>query len=360
MHPFFKYLLAAALSGIASKIVLAGPIQPMLDQLVKAEKLPGAVLLVSGPKGRQIAVAGVANRKTREQMTEQTRFYIASSCKLVTAAAAMQLVQEGRVKLSDPVYPWFSGVAGIDKLRNIKTVTIDQLLAHRSGMAEYYNDDFESDAAKMPDKRWGVAESLSYAFGIKAQSKPGQEFNYTNTNYVLLGGLLEQVDGTTYAKSVQRRIFDPIGMPKTTIGATKVPSGIAHGYSRNDGDKIVDVSYAGWNAITGDGAVVTTVSDYEAFLKAMFRDAKLLPVKTVARMCRPATNDPASDYGLGCAIEDTRWGVAWGHNGSISGFNSVTWYIPKIDVTLVFFTNGDLNSEGSNVMEKAVKAYLKE
>jgi D-alanyl-D-alanine carboxypeptidase len=136
MHPFFKYLLAAALSGIASKIVLAGPIQPMLDQLVKAEKLPGAVLLVSGPKGRQIAVAGVANRKTREQMTEQTRFYIASSGKLVTAAAAMQLVQEGRVKLSDPVYPWFSGVAGTDKLRNIKTVTVEQLLAHRSGMAE--------------------------------------------------------------------------------------------------------------------------------------------------------------------------------------------------------------------------------
>jgi D-alanyl-D-alanine carboxypeptidase len=263
-------------------------------------------------------------------MTEQTRFYIASSGKLVTAAAAMQLVQEGRVKLSDPVYPWFSGVAGIDKLRNIKAVTIEQLLAHRSGLAEYYNDDFESNAAKIPDKRWGVAESLSYAFGMRAQSKPGQEFNYTNTNYGLLGGLLEQVDGTTYAKSVQRRIFDPVGMSSTTIGATKVSSGIAHGYSRDGADKLKDVSYSGWSAVTGDGAVVTTVSDYEAFLRAFFRNAKLLPVKTVARMCRPATNDPASDYGLGCAIEDTRWGLAWGHNGSISGFNSVTWYIPKI------------------------------
>jgi D-alanyl-D-alanine carboxypeptidase len=341
-------------------MLLAGPIQPMLDQLVKAEKLPGAVLLVSGPRGRQVAVTGVANLKTREQMTEHTRFYIASSGKLVTAAAAMQLVQEGRVKLSDPVYPWFSGVAGIDKLRNIKAVTIEQLLAHRSGLAEYYNDAFESDAAKVPEKRWGVAESLSYAFGMRAQSKPGQEFNYTNTNYVLLGGLLEQVDGNTYTKSVQRRIFDPVGMSNTTIGATKVSSGIAHGYSRDDAGKRKDVSYSGWSAVTGDGAVVTTVSDYEAFLKAFFRNAKLLPVKTVARMCRPATNDPASDYGLGCAIEDTRWGVAWGHNGSISGFNSVTWYIPKIDVILVFFTNGDLNSEGADVLEKAVKAYLKE
>jgi D-alanyl-D-alanine carboxypeptidase len=78
MHPFFKYLLAAALSGFASKMLLAGPIQPMLDQLVKAEKLPGAVLLVSGPRGRQVAVTGVANLKTREQMTEHTRFYMAS------------------------------------------------------------------------------------------------------------------------------------------------------------------------------------------------------------------------------------------------------------------------------------------
>jgi D-alanyl-D-alanine carboxypeptidase len=85
--------------------LLAGaePVQELLDRLVAREKLPGAVLLVSGPAGRVVATAGLANLKTREPVTPQTRFYIASSGKLVTAVATLQLVQEGKLKLNDPV-----------------------------------------------------------------------------------------------------------------------------------------------------------------------------------------------------------------------------------------------------------------
>ncbi len=360
-HPRIVIVSAAlALLACATPLLaIAGPIQPYLDQLVKKEKLPGAVLLISGPQGRQVAASGVANLKTLEPMTENTRFYIASSGKLVTSAAMLQLVQEKRLRLAEPVFTWIKDVKGIGKLRNIRSVTVEQLLKHRSGLAEYYTDEFEAAAEKQPEKRWSADESLAFAFDEDAQAKPGREYNYTNTNYVLLGRLLEQVDQTSYASSVQRRIFDPLGMSNTSIGTIKANAGLAHGYKAKGRNKFENVSYSGWNAITGDGAVVTTVADYESFLLALFRDAKILPSKIVAQMCTPQDEEPDSGYGLGCSIDDTPWGVAWGHNGSISGFNADTWYIPKLGVTVVFFTNGDYKSDDPEIVVKAVKAYLK-
>lgn len=354
--------LIAVSAGVTPVLALAGPVQLFLDKLVVQEKLPGAVLLVSGPLGRELAVSGVANRKTKEAMTPNTRFYIASSGKLVTAVATLQLVQEKRLELPQRVFEQVKGIKGIagpSGLRNIQTVTLGQLLTHRSGLAEYFTDEFEEDAARQPDKRWTVPESLAFAYGHPAQARPGREFSYTNTNYVLLGHVIEQVDQSSYSASVQRRIFDPLGMLATTVGARKSPTGLAHGYRTQGRGRLEDVSASGWNAITGDGAVVSTALDYEAFLHALFRDAKLLPVKVVAQMCQAPAEAPESDYGLGCSIMDTPWGQAWGHNGSISGFNADTWYIPKQGVTVVFFTNGDFRSDDPDVVVRAVRAYLK-
>ena len=336
----------------------AGSIQPFLDQLVNQEKLPGAVLLVSGPQGRQIATTGVANLKNQEPVTENTRFYIASSGKLATAVATLQLVQENKVRLKEPVFKWVKEFEGIQKLRNIRSVTVAQLLKHRSGVAEYYTDAFGEDADENRDKRYSIQESLAFAYDEDAEFKPGAEYSYNNTNFVLLGGLIESADNTSYAKAIQRRIFDAVGMPSSTVGARPVKSGLAHGYEFDNG-RATDVSYTGWNAITGDGAVVTTVGDYEAFLNALFRDAKLLPPKSVNQMCTPQAEEPESGYGMGCSIVDTPWGEAWGHDGSITGFNAETWYIKRLGVTVVFFTNGDFKSEEPDVVVRAVKAYLK-
>ncbi|SFC12028.1 D-alanyl-D-alanine carboxypeptidase [Polaromonas sp. OV174] len=352
--------LAALMAAVVPARILAAPLQPFLDRLVKQEKLPGAVLLVSGPQGREVVAAGFADLKTRERMTPQTRFYIASSGKLVTAAATLQMVQEQRFKLADPVFPWVKSVPGIAKLRNIQTVTVEQLLQHRSGLAEYFTDDFESEAAEQPEKRWSAEESLAFAFGEKAQARPGREHIYTNTNYVLLGQLISQADRLSYAQAVQKRIFERVGMPSTTIATRQEASGLAHGYSVNEQGKRQNVSYSGWSAITGDGAVVTTAADYEAFLLALFRDGKLLPRKTVAQMCSAQEEDRGSGYGLGCTVQETPWGEAWGHNGSISGFNADTWYIPKLGVSVVFLTNGDFQSDEPDLVVRAVKAYLKQ
>lgn len=354
--PWLAALLA--LAGLAPLAATAGPVQDYLDRLVRTEKLPGAVLLVSGPRGRELATAGVANLKTREPVTAQTRFYIASSGKLVTAVATLQLVQERQLRLADKVYPAVQQVAGISRLRNIQAVTVEQLLNHHSGLAEYFDDDFEAMALAMPERVFTADESLAHAYGKRAQSRPGAEYNYTNTNYVLLGRLIELADQTTYAAAVQRRVLDRVGMAATSVGARSGAAQLARGYATDDDGKREDVSHTGWNAITGDGAIVTTAPDYEAFIQALFRDSKLLPAQTVRQMCTPPDASPDSGYGLGCSIEESPWGDAWGHNGSISGFNADTWYFPKIGVTVVFMTNGDFKSDEPDVVHRAVRAYL--
>ena len=359
LNPLHFFVATAAVLALAApSIGLAGPIQPFLDQLVKKEKLPGAVLMVSGPNGRQIATAGVANLKTQEPITERTRFYIASSGKLVTAVATLQLVEENTIKLKEPVFKWVKDIEGIRELRNIRAVTVEQLLKHRSGLAEYYTDAFGEDADENRDKRYSIQESLAFAYGEDPEFKPGAEYSYNNTNYVVLGALIESADNTRYARAIQRRVFDAVGMPFSSVGASPAETGLAHGYE-SDRKRPQDVSYTGWNAITGDGAVVTTAGDYEAFLNALLRDTRLLPAKTVAQMCKPQAEEPRSGYGLGCSIADTPWGEAWGHDGSITGFNAETWFIKRLGITVVFFTNGDFKSEEPDLLVRAVKAYLK-
>lgn len=360
MRPPVRRLVATLLAlGVASTTAHARPLQAFLDRFIAKEDLPGAVLLVSGPDGREIAASGVARRQPREAMTPDTRFYIASSGKLATAVASLQLVHEGKLSLNEPVWPTLQGVPGLAKLRHIQRVTLDQLLKHRTGLAEYYTDAFEARARRQPDKRFSAAESLAFAYGVRAQGQPGREHNYTNTNYALLGELIARTDGQPFDQALQRRIFSPIGMTHTSVGASKTEPRLAHGYSYDDNSRLRDVSASGWSAITGDGPIVTTAADYEAFLFALFRDGKLLPKAQVARMCAPQAEEPDSEYGQGCQSMQTPWGVAWGHNGSVPGFNADTWYIPRLGVAVVFMTNGDPDSDDPEIVVRAVKAYLK-
>ena len=172
--PLWRLLAVPCIGLFGASAALAGDLQPFLDRFIEKEDLPGAVLLVSGPQGRQVVASGVARRKPREAMTTDTRFYIASSGKLTTATAALQLVKEGKQQLDEPVWPRLKDVPGLAQLRNIQSVTLDQLLKHRTGLAEYYTDAFEAKARRQPDKRFSAAESLAFAYGERraGQTRP--------------------------------------------------------------------------------------------------------------------------------------------------------------------------------------------
>ncbi len=335
-------------------------LQQFLDKTIKEERVAGAVLLVISPKGREFAVAGLADLKLRDAVKENTRFYIASSGKLMTSAVIFQLEQEGKLSLQAKAANLMAPFPGLGRIDHIKSVTVEQLLKHRSGLAEYYGDEFEKAASKDPSKRWNVEESLKFIFDEKANDQPGRAYEYVNTNYVLLGHLIASLDRGTYENSLKGRLFEHLALANTTVGARPSESNLAHGYARNERGQNKDVSQSGWSAITGDGAIVTTASDYAVFLRALFRDQRILQKENVRRMCERQREEPGSDYGLGCMVLKTRGGDAWGHNGSIPGFSAQAWYIPKGDTTIVFFANGDVEADSAEFINEVLSLVARD
>lgn len=337
----------------------AEPLQPTLDRIARQDKLPGAVLLVSGPNGRQFVASGRANVWSRAPMLPNTRFYIASSGKLVTTAAILQLVGEGRIALSDRIYNAVKGIPGIDRLANVREVTLAQLLTHRSGMAEYYADAFTNAADKQKDRIFSADESLAYAYGLAAEDRPGNAYSYCNTNFVLLGRIIELLDRSSYADSLKRRIFDRAGMTATTVGARRGASNLAYAHVRDDDGPWQDVSHAGWNSITGDGGIVTTAADYEAFLFALFRDGRLLPARELRQALTVPRGNQEDSYGHGVEVKSSAWGALYGHDGYIPGFTAETWYLAELKTAVVFLTNGD-RARDTDVVKQIVRAYLRD
>jgi D-alanyl-D-alanine carboxypeptidase len=348
-------LLGLALSCAAQ----AQSLQATLDRIVRQDRLPGAVLLVSGPRGRQLVASGRAAMRPDMPMRTDSRFYIASSGKLVTTSAILQLIAEGRIALGDRIYATVKVIPNIERLANVREVTLAQLLSHRSGMAEYYDERFTRAADRHKGRTFSADESLGFAFGEDAEDRPDKAYSYNNTNFVLLGRIIELLDRSSYGQSVKRRIFDRVGMGASGVGARRGGPNLAHAYVRDGDGPWRDVSHGGWNSITGDGAIITTAADYEAFLFALFRDGGLVPARELRVALSAAPGNKEAGYGHGVEIAATQWGPIWGHSGYIPGFTAETWYAPRLKTALVFMTNGD-RARDSDVVSQILRTYLRD
>jgi D-alanyl-D-alanine carboxypeptidase len=345
---------ALALASLAAIPAAYADLQQALDKYVTNEGLPGGVMLLSGPGQRQVVVNGVANRKTNEPVRADTRFYVASVGKMAVAVAILQMVDEGRLSLEAPVAPLVSHLPKIAGLANLGSAKLKQLLDHSSGIPDYLTDTFTEASRADAKRRWTGAEALAYAVGEAATNKPGKRYEYSNTNYVLLGEILAAVDGVPLAQVLQRRIFDRAGMTRTTVGVDDPgAAGLAHGYADEDDDgRLKDVSLLSWNFPFGDGALTTTAEDMERFLFALFRDGVLLKPATATLM---ATASARSDeYGLGTELGEDKAGAWVGHTGSFDGFEAEIRYHPDNKVVTIYMVNGSSSSDVSP-LDKAAK-----
>lgn len=313
-------------------------LQALFAEWLDQEDIAGGVLLVSAPNERLIVTAGVSNRETRTQVTPDTRFYAASTGKMIVAAAILTAVDGGRIALDDPIDGFLATLEGADRLDRSGPVTIRQLLNHSSGLPEYLTDDFFDASFDAPATRWSAADALAYAYDDEA-IPPGERFEYTNSNYVILGHILETLDGSL-AQSLQRWVFRRADMMATTVGALPDPgTQFAHGYDV-DGR---DVSALGWNSILGDGPVITTVGDLEAFARALFASQRIISFASRDDMITPSTLEPY--YGLGVGIDEDDFGIFYGHSGGYDGFEADLRYYPDHDLVLTYLVNGNQLSD---------------
>jgi D-alanyl-D-alanine carboxypeptidase len=318
--------------------------QSILHGILQRYGVPGGVLLVSGPDRREVAVAGVADLHSLRPVTEQTRFHVASTGKMLTAVAVLRLVQDGLISLSDPA-PALVAHPDAARLTNLKGATVADLLSHRSGVPDCLRNS-HSITDRHPSPRWTAEEVIRLA-PCRSPTKPGIHA-YSNTNYILLGRILERIDRQPFAEALAARVLRPAGMADTTIGADPNDPRVAHGYRRPDArGSRADASLYAYSSPLGDAPVTTTAADLERFALALFRTpgALLDPALVKEMVTDRAGEDTDDGYGYGVVVEDSDWGPKWGHAGRYSGFRSELWYFPDRDTVLVLMLNGDENTD---------------
>ncbi|MFE0173103.1 serine hydrolase domain-containing protein [Streptomyces sp. NPDC059002] len=297
----------------------------------------GVLAEVQGAHGRTTARAGVADLGSREPVPWDAYYRIGSDTKTFTATVALQLVGEGRLKLTDTVDRWLPGAVrghGNDGRR----ITVANLLRQTSGLNDYLArvgpDDFTPEAyrrdrfrAQTPEEQLTAALGEAPRWLPDADNPAGERrWAYSNTNYVVAGLVIEAVTGHPWAQEVHERIIEPLGLRDTFTPGTSpyVPRPTATGYTYfPKGSRPTDTSIGfGGGA---DGCVITTTRDHAAFLRALF-GGRLLRQEQLAAMRRTVPADdwipaPGVRYGLGIAWRPVA-GIGdgiWFHGGTSLG-----------------------------------------
>jgi D-alanyl-D-alanine carboxypeptidase len=310
--------------------------------------VPGAIVGVWGPHCKYEQAFGVADKATGAPM--RTDFYsrIGSETKTFTATGVLQLVDDGKVALDDPISKYVPGVPEGD------VITLRELLRMQSGLFNYSADeDFQRALFSDPNRPFTPQELLNYAFAHPLVFAPGQGLLYCNTNYILLGLVIEKVSGLPLHQYLEQRVLQPLGLEHTNFPTDNAfPQPHAQGYTHqplDDSEAVAtdwDPSW-GWSA----GAMISNLDDLRTWARALATGALLEPDTQAQRLETVSAPGfaPGAGYGLGIFTAE-----GWiGHNGSLPGYQSLTLYLPQKKTTLVVLLNSDEPSPGVPVPSSA-------
>jgi D-alanyl-D-alanine carboxypeptidase len=225
--------MACSIGGMAASATNLKPIEPLTFQnavaaTAKELLLPGAMVLLRTPQGTFAFGVGATELGGTTPPRADTSFRIASNTKTMTAAVIVQLAQEGKLRFEDRVSNYVQGVPNGDD------IMISQLLKMRSGLSNYTAEpELAESLDHDPTRVWTPEELLAIAFKHPPAFAPGKEYDYCNTNYVLLGLTAEKLEGKPLARIFEDRLFGPLGMTATLLPANTsnaIPEPYAHGY----------------------------------------------------------------------------------------------------------------------------------
>lgn len=306
-----------------------------VDKLATEDDLSGGILIAAGDEEIFRRSFGYADSARRRPMNPRTRFNLASGGKMFTALALAQLVQQGRVHLGDTLVRYLPELAGQEFTH---TVTIANLLTHTSGVGEYWDEEYEKHRHDIRT----LKQFLPFVIKAGMNFKPGQQFEYCNSNYILLGLVLEAVTGMPYDAVLARQIFGPLGMRDTglfpyddrdSLQATSL-TGQPRAWRR------ADLGFRGSSA----GGCLSTLSDMLRFARGLVSD-RIVSDSLLAVMTTPKTEglpgpNPLS-YGYGFETQKSGGVRSFGHGGIARGVNFAFSYFPDSDITLLVFSNQD-------------------
>ncbi|MET9775935.1 serine hydrolase domain-containing protein [Streptomyces sp. NPDC006367] len=315
-------------SASVSRPTEDGALRGSLDSLVREEKFPAALAWVSKDGRERSLVAGSSRLGRQVPVPHDGRVRAGSNTKTFTAVVVLQLVAEGKVKLDAPVETYLPGVVrgeGIDG----RMITVRQLLQHTSGLPDYTEHIGLENFQEVQHRFFHPHDLLAAALAHPAKFAPGAKWEYSNTNYLLAGLLIERVTERPVQEEITRRVIRRAGLRHTywpQPGDQSIKGPHPHGYAIGDREKgnVVDATEMdpSWGGAAGQ--LISTPSDLAKFSRALV-DGRLLPREQLAEMRRTvdAPVFPGWRYGLGViSVPLSCGGVYWGHGGDIDGFET--------------------------------------
>ncbi|MBL8824784.1 MAG: beta-lactamase family protein [Planctomycetia bacterium] len=326
-------------------------LQAKLDALFKQSSIPGVSAAVAMPDGKVISVtAGWADKEAKKKMAADTLQIQGSVGKTYVAAIALQLIHEKKLNLDEKVHTYLCHQQWYSKLPNASDITVRMLMNHTSGIMRYELDPkFIADLTKSPTKEWKPAERLEYVFGKKPKFEAGKGWDYSDTNYIVLGLIIEEMTGKSIEDLIKTRLLEPLGLKQTMSTNRLTIPGLAQGYAgpqnpfggkelmlNADGSMIVNPQFE-W---TG-GGMASTTADLAMWGKLMYEgkafDASMLPIMLQGVKAPMLGRD--AQYGLGVILRPTPHGKTYGHSGFFPGYMTEMMHWPESKICVAVQVN---------------------
>lgn len=316
---------APAVPGAAKATAPAPDMEGVVAALnaAMAEGAPGAMARFTGPDGVQARTVGVRDRDSGAAMDVRARFRIGSVSKTFSSVVLLQLAEEKKLDLDAPVNRYLPGLLPDDR------ITVRHLLRHRSGLADYTDAMFEHTVPGFEAVRnrvFSYQELVDLSLSEPRTTEPGVSYKYSNTNFVVVGMLIEKLTGKPVAKEYQRRIISPLGLRNTSYVHPDVRIAGLHvrGYLHPDevGEPLVDSTEQTVSWAQSAGAIISSPADLNTFVTALMR-GRLLSPKMLEAMTTVTPTDTTNTrfYGLGLRRYDLSCGTQiYGHTGTVQGF----------------------------------------
>ncbi len=346
---------AAAATTPAQHAYSQQDLQRDLDAIA-ATGVPGVLADVHAG-GRQLrGTSGVANLDSGKPVNPSGFFRVGSNTKTFISVVVLQLAAEHRLSLNDSVERWLPGVLhgnGNDGAR----ITVRELLQHTSGLHNY-TDDLQAQITspeayrELEFHQFSRPDLLSIALAHQPESAPGAAWNYSNTNYILLGMIIKKVTHHSWENEVTRRIIIPLGLHHTYAPgtSTRLPRPHATGYLIFDKNTRLDTTAENMSWADSAGALISNASDLTRFWRAIGKGTLLRPAQAQEmRQTVPATGGdsasvPGSRYGLGIFfIPLSCGGGYWSHEGDVPGYNTIGAVSADGQTTVVLSVNSNVD-----------------
>ena len=325
-------------------------LQARLDEWHKAGKFPGATLGVVLPDGESFGLAvGYSDREARTPMKANDRMLAGSVGKTFAAATALQLVKEGKIGLDDKVEKYLGAEPWFPRLPNAKDITVRQLMNHTSGLVRYeFKPQFTKDLTANPEKVWKPVELVAYLLDEKPPFEAGKGWDYSDTNYIVLGMIIEKVTGRKFYDEASRRLLKPLKLKDTIPQDGLKLKGVVQGYAGPNNP------FGGKDAMIQEGrftinpqfewtggGFASTAQDLARWAKMMYEgraySPELLP-QVLDGVSAPMLGRETK-YGLGVIIRKTSAGTSYGHSGFFPGYMTDMMYFPDSKIAIAVQVN---------------------